>query len=313
MPLKRSRLKIKNWFAALVVLFGITNIFLSAALAANAPPVRLAIVPGNGSGMEQEVADRITDQLQSNNDVKVSTVNPDWMAVVNIVDKTDNIALTIRVNGTLTIKTRDGHVIDTVSVQTNKQDFSTSVGTPQPLNRALVDAAARETIDKLVERAVNPINDAVAVEMETRAKIIQAQGLGDNDKYAEALDMLKSVGPDTPHFKGVRELMAEFQMEQDALDLMSGAKANARVGKIRQAIAQLKAISTKSKRYPPARQMIAQLSRQLGGHSTKATTVSGGSGNELKALEAQKKALDAQKAAIDAQETAIKVKSKPNK
>jgi hypothetical protein len=304
--LKRSRL----WITALAVLFGISNIFLSAALASNAPPVRLAIVPGNGSGMEQEVADRVTDQLQSNNDVKVSTVNPDWMAVVNIVDKTDNIALTIRVNGTLTIKTRDGHVIDTVSVQTNKQDFSTAVGTPQPLNRALVDSAARETIDKLVERAVNPINDAVAVEMQTREKIIQAQGLGDNDKYADALDILKTIGPDTPHFKGVRELMAEFQMEQDALDLMNQAKASAHVGKIRQALAQLRAINSKSKRYPPARQMIAQLSRQVAAHPSKSAS---GSPDEVKALEAQKKALDAQKQAIDAQETAIKLKSKPNK
>src|SRR5262249_19254684 len=163
-----------------------------------------------------------------------------------------------------------------------------SDGTPQPLNKALVDSAARETIDKLAERAINPINDAVTIEMQTREKIIQAQGLAENDKYADALDILKAVGPDTPHFKGVRDLMAEFQMEQDALDLMKQAKANVRVGKIRQAIAQLRAINSKSKRYPPARQMIAQLTRPAGGH--KPTATAGGSADELKALEAQKKA-----------------------
>jgi hypothetical protein len=169
------------WIAALATALAFLAMTPAAVLAA-APPVRMAIVAGNASGMEQEVADRIGDQLQGNNNIKVSTVNPDWMAVVNIVDKTDNIALTIRVNGTLTIKTKDGHVIDTVSVQTNKQDFSTTVGTPQPLNRALVDSAARETIDKLVERAVTPINEAVEIEMQTREKIIQANDLADQDK-----------------------------------------------------------------------------------------------------------------------------------
>lgn len=298
------------WIAALALFFGFICNSFSVAFGA-APPVRMAIVPASGSGMEQEVADRITDQLQSNSSVKVSTVNPDWTAVVSINDKTDNIALTIRVNGTITIKTRDGHVIDTISVQSNKQDFSTTVGTPQPLNRALVDSAAREVIDKLTERAINPISDAVATEMQTREKIIEASNLADDDKYADALDILKGVGPETPHFKGVRELMAEFQMEQDALDLMNGAKANVRAGKIRQAIAQLRAINSKSKRYAAARQMIAQLNRPSS-HTAK-TPASSGNNSELKALEAQKRALDAQKKAIEAQETAIKVKSKTNK
>jgi hypothetical protein len=252
----------------LAAVLGLLTVLAAMASASNAPPVRIAIVAGNASGMEQEVVDRITDQLAGNADIKVSTVNPDWMAVVNIVDKTDNIALNIRVNGTLTIKTRDGHVIDTISVQTNKQDFSTAVGTPQPLNKALVDSAAREAIDRLAERAISPINDAVAVEMQTREKIIQANGLADDDKYADALDILKAVSPDTPHFKGVRDLMAEFQMEQDALDLMKQAKVSAHAGKLRQAIAQLRAINPKSKRYPPGRQMIAQLNRQLNSHPT---------------------------------------------
>jgi hypothetical protein len=308
-----KRTRIFSWYAALALVLGVFYNVLPAAFAAKVPPVRMAIVPGGGSGMEQEVVDRISDQLQNNADIKVSTVNPDWMAVVNIVDKTDNIALSIRVNGTLTIKTRDGHVIDTVSVQTNKQDFSTSIGTPQPLNKALVDSAAREVIDKLAERAINPITEAVAVEMKTREEIIQAQNLGDEDKYADALDILKAVGPETPHFKAVREMMAEFQMEQDALDLMREAKASVRAGKVRQAIAQLKAVNPKSKRYAPARQMIAQLSRSAGGSRTAKAPAGGTSVNDLRALDQQKKALDAQKKAIEAQETAIKLKSGSNK
>jgi hypothetical protein len=292
----------------LVLTAALALLCLPASVWAAPPPVRLALVPGNASGMEQEVVDRITSALQGNSNIKLSTVNPDWFGVVNIIDKIDSIALTIRVNGTLTIKTRDGHVIDTVSVQSNKQDFNLSPGTPAPLNKGLVNQAVEEVIGKLSERAIDPINDAIAVEMETRGKIIQANQLGDQDKYAEALDILKTIGQDTPHFKGARELMHEFQMEQDALDLMNQAKADARAGRYSQAIVRLKAINKASKRYQPARQMIAQLSAR----SVHRTARGSGSpaGDELKALEAQKQALDAQKKAIDAQETAIKLKSK---
>lgn len=285
-----------------------TLAFISAVHAA--PPVRMSIVPGSGSGMEQEVADRITDRLQSNSNIEISTVNPDWMVSVNIIDKSDPIALTIRVNGTYSIKTRDGHVIHSDSVQSNKQDFNLRPGTPAPLNKALVDSAAREVISKLVERSINPINDAVATEMETRDKIIQAHHFADEDKYDEGLQLLMTITPATSHFRGARELIAEYQMEQDALDLMSQAKANVRSGKTRSAIAQLTAINAKSKRYRAAKQMLASL---RGGSSRRTTAVvktNSNSGNaELNALEAQKRALDAQKRAIEAQQAAIKQKS----
>ncbi len=235
-----------------------------AVLPANAAPaVRLALVAASGSGMEQEVIDKVTDQLQSDNDLKISTVNPDWTGVVSIVEQTDNLALTVRVNGTMTIKTRDGHVLNTFSVQTNKQDFNTSPGTPAPMNKALVESARREAIQQLTERAVGPIQDAVQVEMQTRQKIIQAMELGDKDNYKEGLEILQTIGQETPHFDQVRSLIAEFRMEQLALESMQAAQTDSKAGRLSKAIADLRQVDAHSKRYPAAKNLIASLHRQL--------------------------------------------------
>jgi len=281
----------------------------SAVSAFAAPPVRLAIVPGNGSGMEQEVCDRIVERIQENPNLKIGTVNPDWTAVVNIADKSDLVAQTTRVNGTLTIKTRDGHVIDTVSVQANKQDFNLNPGTPAPMNKALVESAVREVIGKLTDRAISPIETAVETEIETRDKIIQAHNLADEDKYNEALDLLKTITPETPHFKGARELIAEYQMEQDAIDLINEAKANVKAGRRPSALANLRAVNKLSKRYRAAQQMISVLGggRAPAGHSRPVAT---GNSAQIKALQEQKKALEQQRRAIEAQEAALMRKTK---
>jgi hypothetical protein len=289
--------------------------FVSGADAA--PPVRLAIIPANGSGQEQEVVDRISDQLRDNGKIAISTVNPDWFVVCTIQDKSDLVGQTVRVNGTVTIKTTDGHVIDTVSVQTNKQDFNMSPGTASPINKVLSENATREVINGLSERAVPPINRAADTEIETRDNIINAQNFADADKYDDALNLLMAITPDTPHFKGARSLIAEFQMEQQAFDLVKAAQSNAKKGNIRQAIAQLRQVNPKSKRYPVAKSLIASLSGHSAPRLAKVKSTSsaagGGSDEQLKALEAQKKALDAQKKAVDAQEAALKSKSKPLK
>jgi hypothetical protein len=287
-----------------------TIVLLSSLAAWAAPPVRIAIVPGGGSGMEQEVCDRIVDRVSDNPNIRVGTVNPDWTATVNIADKSDLMAQTTRVNGTLTIKTRDGHVIDTISVQANKQDFNLNPGTPAPMNKALVESAVREVISKLIERAISPIETAVATEIDTRDKIIQAHNLADDDKYEQALDLLKQITPETPHFKGVRELIAEYQMEMDALDLMNQAKANVKVGKVASARAQLKAISRLSKRYRAAQQMLAALNRGAPPRVAKSASAAPASNAQLKALQEQKKALQQQQRAIEAQEAALMRKSK---
>lgn len=286
-------------------------LMLNSIAAWAAPPVRIAVVPGGGSGMEQEVCDRITDRIQSNTDLRIGTVNPDWFAVVTIADKSDLMAQTTRVNGTLTIKTRDGHIINTISVQSNKQDFNLNPGTPSPMNKALVDSAVREVIGKLTERAVFPIQDAVRTEIATRDAIIQAHNLADEDKYEDAIGILRGITPETPHFKAARELIAEYQMEQDALDLMNQAKANVKAGRIKSAIAELRAINKQSKRYRAALAMIGSLSR-AGGSRTAHTAAPAVKGNDaqLKALQEQKKALEQQRKAIEAQEAALMRKSK---
>ena len=296
------------------LLLAIAAILVFVAAAVAAPPVRIAVIPSGGSGMEQEVCDRISDQLQSNQSIALSTVNPDWFVTVSIVDKADLVAQTVRVNGTVTIKSTDGHVLNTVSAQTNKSDFNTSPGTPAPLNKALVDSAVREVIGGLSQRAVGPIQDAVEVEMATREKIIKAKFLADEDKYDEALQLLMTISPDTPHFKGARSLIAEYQMEQEAIDLINEAKSNAQRGNVRQALALLRSVSPKSKRYGVARSMIASLNRPRRTTAKAKSSSSPASSTQdaqLKALQAQKRALEAQRKAIEVQEAALKSKGKP--
>jgi hypothetical protein len=59
--------------------------------------------------------------------------------------------------------------------------------------------------------------------METRERIIKAQNLADSDQYDEAIGLLRPITPDTPHFKDVRDLIDEFEIELDALErLKSG-------------------------------------------------------------------------------------------
>src|SRR5580693_3166201 len=92
-----------------------------AALAA--PPVRIAVVCGGGSGIEQEIVDRISNNLSSINDVVLSTVNPDWYVVCNINENIDQASGAVRYNGSVIVKTAGGHVISTKAVQKYNQDF----------------------------------------------------------------------------------------------------------------------------------------------------------------------------------------------
>lgn len=275
------------------------------------PPVRIAVIPGGGSGMEQDVVDRISNELQSNQHVKVSTVNPDWYVECSIFDRTDTGGGSVRVNGTVTIKTLDKHVLNTVSVQTNKQDFSLTPG--MPVNKALQDRGAREVISSLVDRARQPLLDAVDVEMETRSKLMQAQMLGDDDKFNDGLQILMTVTQDSPHFEGARKLMGEFQMEQDAMDSVKEAESLAKQGKYRQALEVLKGVSPRSKRSSLAKALSAKYRAALAARKPAPRPVSrpsggatGSSDAQINALEAQKRALDLQKKAVDAQEAALK-------
>jgi hypothetical protein len=292
--------------AAAVVLVLAGTLVLPAEAA---PPVRIAVVPSGGSGMEQAVVDGIIVDLQNNQGAAVSTVNPDWYVVCNIQESTDQVGGTARANGTVTIKTVDGQILNTIAVQTNKSDFSTQPGAP--LNKALVQKGIQEVIAGLVERAHQPLEDAIAIEMATRDKIIAAETLADKDQYDEGIQLLMQVSPDTPHFKAVRSLIGELQMEKSALEAMQQAESQAKRGQYTAAIRTLTAVSPRSKRFKLAKQRTATYRAALARPRAVAKTrpaaapVADNQG-QLQALAAQKKALDAQRRAIEQQEAAIK-------
>lgn len=178
-------------------------------VAAQMPTVRIAVVPGGGSGMEQEVVDGINGRLSGDPNVALSTVNPDWYVICNILDKTDFQQMAVRVNGTVTIKTTDGHVVDTVSTMVNKQDFAVSPG--QGLNRVLIDRAIREVISALVDRATPKIMMAVQIEMATRQKVVDAYKMADSGRIAEAIAILNEITPDSPQYRRARRVIAELR------------------------------------------------------------------------------------------------------
>ena len=172
------------------------------------PPVRIAVVPGGGSGMEQDVVDRITSQLQDNPSISLSTVNPEWYVVCNITENLNQASGSIRYNGTVIIKTVSGQVLNTVATQKYNQDFSLNPGAP--MNKALVDGAAKDVIASLSQRALGPIQEAVVVEMDTRDHLIKAAVLGDQGKYKDAIETLHFVTPESPHFKTARQMIDQF-------------------------------------------------------------------------------------------------------
>jgi len=215
-----------------------------------APPVRIAVVCGGGSGIEQEIVDRISDNLSSNTDTVLSTVNPDWYVVCNIHENIDQASGAIRYNGSVIVKTVSGQVIKTVAVQKYNQDFSLSPGAP--LNKKLVDNAARDVISSAADRVVPSLQQAVMVEMETRDRIIKAENLADSNQFSEAINLLTPITPDTPHFKNVRDLIDEFAMEQEASDRINAAKAKAAKGHYGEAVAILQDVNKKSRRYKEA-------------------------------------------------------------
>lgn len=285
--------------------------FCLTALAA-APPVRIAVVTGGGSGIEQDIVDRITNDIQNNPNVAVSTVNPDWYVVCNIKEMMDQMSGQIRYNGNVIIKTAGkGLVLDTVAVQKYNQDFSLTPGTP--LNKALVDRAAREATQAAAARTVPAIERAVAVEMETREKIIRAQIMAEQEEFDAAINSLRLVSPDSPHFENARDLMAEFAMDKEALAALKRAESLAGSGKLGPALAALKEIPAKSRYRGKANSLAASYTARLKGAGTTKTLVknnkpagqsgkpsSGSQDAELKALD---KVLKLEKKAIeDAQE-----------
>ncbi len=287
---------------ALLIVFG-----LAATSFALPRPVRLAITAATGSGTEQQIVDSITARLQENQYIVVSTVNPDWNISCRVDDNTDIASMTVRVNGTVTIKTaRDGAVINTISAQTNKQDFSASGAAP--LNKALVTTAMREVVQELSQRSIQPIEQAVVTELDAREKIEKAKSLAHEEKYEEALETVMMITRDSPHFWPAHALADQIQMEIDARNLVNQAKAKARQGQYRQAIVDLRQVTSKSKRYHTAQGLIATYSQYtLAKNKTAAAPKAADATNaQLKALAAERRALELKRQAIDAQEAAIR-------
>ena len=304
--MKKKRLRHSNLIAIAMSTLLTLVCFLPAL--ANVPPVRIAVVSGSGSGIEQSIVDKITMRLEENKNVAMSTVNPDWYVVCNIKEFMDQMSGQIRYNGTVLVKTSGGQVLSSIAVQKYNQDFSLTPGAP--LNKALVDKAAREVIYAAAERALRPIERAVQVEIDTREKIVKAQIMADSEEYDAAINSLRLVSPDSPHFKNVRGLMNEFMAEKAALEKLKNAQANASKGKYSTALALLKQIPAKSRynkkakalastyrarlrRPKKKRRLVKNKSRKP---AKKATAKSSNRQAELKAmdkvLKMEKKALD---------------------
>jgi hypothetical protein len=159
----------------------------------------------------------------------------------------------IRYNGTVTVKTPDGQVVSTISVQKYNQDYSVEQGAP--LNKKLVDSAAREVIDAASQRATDKIQEAVEIEIKTRDQISTAEKLSKDDKYDDAIAILKGVGRDSVHFQAVQKTIAIYEMEKRALELVRTAEVKVKQGLYNSAIALLKDVDTHSKRYKLSKQL----------------------------------------------------------
>jgi len=274
---------------------------------ASAPPVRIAVVTGGGSGIEQEIVDKITNEIQNNPNVSVSTVNPDWYVVCNIKEMMDQMSGQIRYNGSVLIKTTSGKVIDTVAVQKYNQDFSLTPGTP--LNKALVDRAAKDATQAAAGRTVPAIERAVQVEMQTREQIIRAQIMAEQEEYDGAINSLRLVTPDSPHFDNARDLMNEFAMEKEALAALKRAQSLGAAHKYAGAVAACKEIPAKSKYKAKANALAGSYSSAMkksapakklvknnSGSGSGTKTAGGSQDAELKALD---KVLKLEKKAIE--------------
>lgn len=296
----------KQLWSLLVALVGVV-VWCYQAVAA-APPVRIAVVTGGGSGIEQEIVDKISNEIQNNPNVSISTVNPDWFVVCNVKEFMDQMSGQIRYNGNVIIKTAGkGQIIDTVAVQKYNQDYSVTPGAP--LNKVLVDRAAKEATSAAASRTIPAIERAVATEMETREKIIRAQIMAEEEQYDGAINSLRLVSPDSPHFENARDLMGEFSMEKQAMESLKQAQAQAASGKYGAALASLKTIPAKSKYRAKANALASSYSAHSHGSAPKklvknnksttsssTKTASSGGDAELKALD---KVLKLEKKAIE--------------
>ncbi len=307
----------KSLFNASALLLALLiGVFTLVPALASVPPVRIAVVCGGGSGIEQSIVDKINMRLETNRNVSISTVNPDWYVVCNIKEFMDQMSGQIRYNGTVLVKTTGGQVLSSIAVQQYKQDFSLTPGAP--LNKALVDSAAREVIHGAAERALRGIERAVDVEIDTREKIVKAQIMADSEEYDAAINSLRMVSPDSPHFKNARDLMEEFALEKLAMENLKNAEANASKGKYSTALALLQKIPAKSRYSKKAKALASSYRAHLKRPSSKrrlvknkSTSKTASTSSKQAELKAMDKVLNMEKKALD--EAHAKVKKQLSK
>src|SRR5262249_39710886 len=83
-----------------------------------------------------------------------------------------------------------------------------------PLNKQLVDSAARETIRMVAQRATAKIEEAIPVEIKTRDQIAQAKVLSSSGKYKEAIAILSTISPDSVHYKSAQQTIAQLKKKE---------------------------------------------------------------------------------------------------
>ncbi len=265
--------------------------FIGNVAAFAAQPVRISVTAGGGSGIEQEAVDKISYQLSNNPNVVISTVNPDWYVVCKIEQALNQLSGQIRYNGTVTIKSADGQIINTVSMQKYNQDINpedfaapstqssgnyspygtnvnvgVTLNTAQslvPLNKKLVDSAVHEVTEAMSSRACEDIEQALVIEVASREQLDTANQLAAHNEYDQALAALSQVDANSLHYKESQKLSARFQMEKHCLQLINQAQINARKKQYLTAIALLRQVDKNSKRAPLARIRIASYRQSL--------------------------------------------------
>jgi hypothetical protein len=247
--------------ATIIALASMLGLTVAAPVSADAPPVRIAVVTGGGSGIEQEIVDRISGQLQNMEGVSLATVNPDWYVVCNIKESVDQMSGSIRYNGNVIVKTTDGHVLNTVAVQKYNQDYSLSPGAP--LNKALVDKAARDVIANVADRVIQPLQQAILVESEGRERISVAGQMAAEGKFDQALKTIEVITPDFAHFDMVKAMHAQLELDRQAKQFIEKGVAEQKGSQFHEAIADYKQVNAKSKLITMAQKKIAECQSAL--------------------------------------------------
>jgi hypothetical protein len=132
-----------------------------------------------------------------------------------------------------------------------------------PLNKALVDRAARDVISQLADRAIGPLQQAVQIEMETRERVDKANELAEAGKFDEAMQLIEPITPDTTHFGQVQNLHEQLAADKQAVELMKAAIAKEKAGHFAEALPLFRQVNPKSRLSRLAKQKVVECSAAM--------------------------------------------------